>query len=68
MPRWMLLSLCAVMGGLGCTEDIVCVRAIECVVRCGGPVVASGCQCPDGTFDALTCVNADAGTDASGDR
>jgi hypothetical protein len=34
-----------------------CFRAIECVERCGGPVVAAGCcPCPPGTVDlAIAC-------------
>lgn len=33
-----------------------CFRAIVCVEACGGPVVqASCCECPRGTFDAISC-------------
>jgi hypothetical protein len=50
-----MVSITPLAAGCGTTT---CVRALECVERCGGPVVASGCSCPAGTFDQLTCVDA----------
>ncbi len=49
-------------GGAGTTststdpncETIECFRAVECVERCGGPVVQSSCcPCPSGLLDEL---------------
>jgi hypothetical protein len=38
-----------------------CVRAVDCVKKCGGPVVQTGCcPCPAGTVDSLDCPS-DAG-------
>src|SRR5687768_466485 len=35
-------------------EMIECLRAVECVETCGGPVIqASCCPCPDGLLDEL---------------
>jgi hypothetical protein len=41
-------------GGCGIVE---CIRAIECVQRCGGPILTSGCcPCPSGSADrAILC-------------
>lgn len=34
----------------------MCFRAVECVERCGGPVLQSSCcPCPSGTFDSIEC-------------
>jgi hypothetical protein len=42
--------------GFVCSSDIRCLRAIECVERCGGPVLQSSCcPCPSGTFDSFEC-------------
>jgi hypothetical protein len=44
-----------------------CVRAVECVSACGGPVVQSGCcPCPTGTFDDLLCLGDAAAADGGG--
>lgn len=33
-----------------------CVVAVDCVKKCGGPVVQTGCcPCPAGTLNALDC-------------
>jgi len=46
----------------GC--PVTCIRAINCVETCGGPVLQSGCSaCPAGTFDDLMC-RPDSGADA----
>jgi hypothetical protein len=38
-----------------------CLRAVECVTECGGPVVSSGCcPCAEGTFDSITCPTSSA--------
>lgn len=52
-------------GGADCNQ-VQCLRAIECVEECGGPVVSSGC-CPcDGTsFDQLECTNGEGGAGGS---
>jgi hypothetical protein len=43
-------------GGSGDCGTIQCIRAIECVESCGGPVESSGCcPCPTGTFDQIQC-------------
>jgi hypothetical protein len=42
-------------GGATC-DNIQCIRAIECVKECGGPVVSSGCcPCKPPTFDSISC-------------
>lgn len=46
---------------LGCGGE-TCVRAIECVEDCGGPIVATACTCPAGTFDRLSCGDAATGS------
>jgi len=53
--------------GCGCRklptcENIQCIRAVNCVKTCGGPVVQSGCcPCPPPSFDDIVC-RTDAGT------
>lgn len=43
-------------GGSPDCEQIQCLRAIECVETCDGPVVKSGCcPCDEGTFDRIEC-------------
>ena len=45
-------------GGTGTPECEMfqCIRAIECVESCGGPVLSSGCcPCGPGTFDSIEC-------------
>ncbi len=59
--RWttvLLLWLVAVTTLLiGCGQT-TCFVALECVERCGGPIVASGCSCPSGTFELGRCTDA----------
>lgn len=53
--------------GCGCVKEpscaiTECFRAVQCVAKCGGPVLQSGCcPCPSGTFDSIACP-IDAGT------
>ncbi len=46
-------------GGGGGASDcaiVECFRAVECVERCGGPVLKSSCcPCAAGTFDSIQC-------------
>ena len=45
-------------GGSPDCEQIQCIRAIECVESCEGPVVKSGCcPCDEGTFDRIECAS-----------
>ncbi len=61
-----LAAAVAVAGFAGCLPPVQCIRAIECVQTCGGPVLQSGCAaCPSGTFDNWVCR--DAGVDAATD-
>ena len=58
-------------GSSGATPscaDAQCVRAIECVASCAGPVLQSGCcPCDAGTFDRqLECPASSGGTAGSG--
>ncbi len=42
-------------GSTSCLPE--CLRAINCVTVCGGPVLSSGCcACGAGTFDNITCT------------
>jgi hypothetical protein len=54
----LLLGVAAILPGCpfgGCGE---CVRAVNCVEKCGGPVIQSGCcDCPSGTFDDFDCTD-----------
>lgn len=53
--------------GCGCVKVptcniTTCFRAIDCVNRCGGPVIQSGCcACPSPSFDDIVCRQ-DSGT------
>ncbi|MFZ5894495.1 MAG: hypothetical protein ACOY0T_25760 [Myxococcota bacterium] len=48
-------------GGRDC-EAVQCLRAYECVAKCGGPVLSSGCcPCGGGTIDRVTECNANGG-------
>ena len=60
----LVLAACSTNGP---DSDVMCFRAMDCVERCSGTVVTSGCSCPDGTFDDQVC-KADAGTDATPPR
>jgi hypothetical protein len=43
-------------GGAEPCEEFQCLRAIECVETCGGPVLkASCCPCDPGSFDNIQC-------------
>jgi hypothetical protein len=43
-------------GGPADCEMFQCIRPIECVETCGGPVLKSGCcPCDSGTFDSIEC-------------
>jgi hypothetical protein len=45
---------------------VQCIRAIECVSDCDGPVLSSGCcPCPAGTFDKIECMTGAGGTSGS---
>jgi hypothetical protein len=52
-------------GGGGSPEcEQVCIRAIQCVETCEGPVVKSGCcPCDEGTFDRIECTSTTQGSD-----
>jgi hypothetical protein len=51
-------------GGSDC-EEVQCLRAIECVESCDGPVLkASCCPCDEGTFDRV--IECQSGTGGSG--
>jgi hypothetical protein len=53
-------------GGAGDCTTIQCIRAIECVEECGGPVMSSGCcPCPGGTFDQIECMTGEGGADGN---
>ena len=55
-------SLLVTACGGGACEHWQCVRVVECVTRCGGPVVQSGCcPCPLGSFDDIDCHGRDGG-------
>jgi hypothetical protein len=51
------------LGGCGSEEPPAsecgiseCIRNIECVAECGGPVLSSGCcACLEGSFDRILC-------------
>lgn len=53
-------------GSLNC-EEVQCIRAIECVESCDGPVLkASCCPCDEGTFDNIECSAATGGSGGTG--
>jgi hypothetical protein len=55
----LLAVACAVAGAISGCGTTTCIVAIECVERCGGPVVSGGCgPCGFGTFDRRTCADA----------
>ena len=46
------------MAGCGTPGTTECLRAVDCVESCGGPVVQSGCDaCPKGSFDDISCTS-----------
>ena len=59
---WCVLGV-VLLGGCGSEEPPAsdcgiseCLRNIECVAECGGPVLSSGCcACPEGSFDSILC-------------
>jgi hypothetical protein len=55
-------------GAASSCAEAQCVRAIECVAACDGPVLQSGCcPCDAGTFDRmLECSGSNGGTSGGG--
>lgn len=55
-------------GAATSCADAQCVRAIECVAACDGPVIKSGCcPCDEGTFDRqLECGSGSGGSSGAG--
>ena len=63
-----LLGGCLLAIGVSGCGAVECFRAVQCVERCGGPVVQNaGCgACRAGLIDSIRCVE-DAGPDGGGD-
>jgi len=55
-------------GAAPACEKAECLRAIECVAACGGPIVKSGCcPCDAGTYDRLVQCGSGGGGTGNGD-